>query len=84
MPSTLTPLEQAERCLTRAADLGQRRFGRLLLMSYAAECLRGIGHTALAERIAEARFQPGQPELDLLYEVRALLRRRALPAREAA
>lgn len=82
--TTLTPLEQAERCLTRAGDRARRDFTRLLLLSYAAECLRGLDRPALAERIAEARYQPGQPELDLLYEVRALIRMRALPKREAA
>lgn len=91
--TTLRPLEQAALCLSKAAELRLREFEagwacfgfpRRLLFQYAAEKARGAGEPALAARIEAAKDERGQPELNLLYKVRSLIRARALPERRAA
>lgn len=91
--TTLEPLEQAAVCLAKAAELRLREFDAgwpcygfpiRLLFQHAADKARAAGEPALAARIEAAKNQPGQPELDLRYAVKALIRARALPVGRAA
>lgn len=91
--TTLKPLEQAERCLSKIETIRLRRIdGELLLcgpalpllFQHAADKVRAAGYPALAARIEAAKGAGGQPELDLRYAVEALIRARALPVGRAA
>lgn len=86
MPSTLKPLEQAERCLKKAETIRLRRIdGGIalcglalpLLFQHAAEKARAAGYPSLAYRIETAKGAPGQPECDFVGEIRELIRAEA-------